>query len=140
MGCLYCEKGEKMQSFAYPVCELSETLVYLHREQSYRGRLILVLKRHAEEYSELTEAERTGVQKDLYRATKAMGKLFQPQKVNLGVFGDTVRHFHIHVVPKTEGGLDWNGMFQMNPNKSWPADGELESIAAAYRETFQQEE
>ena len=137
MGCLYCEKGEKMQSFAYPVCELSETYVYLHKEQSYRGRLILVLKRHAEEYSELTEAERNGVQKDLCLATKAMGELFQPQKVNLGAFGDTVRHFHIHVVPKTEGGLDWNGMFQMNPNKNWPKAEELEAMASAYRDAFQ---
>lgn len=136
MGCLYCEKAEKLRSFAYPVCELTETTVYLHKEQSYPGRLILVLKRHAEEYCELTDAEREGVQKDLYRAAKAMETLFHPQKVNLGVFGDTVRHFHIHVVPKTEGGLDWNGMFQMNPNAIWPSDGEMEKLALAYREAL----
>ena len=136
MGCLYCEKGEKMKGFTYPVCELSVTDLYLHREQSYKGRCILVLKRHAEEYHELTEEERANLREDLYALTKAMDKLWHPGKINMGIFGDTVRHFHIHVVPKYTDGLDWNGMFQMNPDKLYPTDGELEEMAKKYREAL----
>ena len=111
MGCLYCEKNEKMQSFTYPVCELSTSDLYLNREQSYPGRCILVLRRHAEEFCELTKEERAALQEDLARVTAALKKLYQPGKINLGVFGDTVRHFHIHIVPKYADGLDWNGIF-----------------------------
>lgn len=106
MGCLYCEKNEKMQSFTYPVCELSTSDLYLNREQSYPGRCILVLRRHAEEFCELTKEERAALQEDLARVTAALKKLYQPGKINLGVFGDTVRHFHIHIVPKYADGLD----------------------------------
>ena len=65
MGCLYCEKNEKMQGFTYPVCELSTSDLYLNREQSYPGRCILVLRRHAEEFCELTKEERVALQEDL---------------------------------------------------------------------------
>lgn len=112
MGCLYCEKNEKMQGFTYPACELSTSDLYLNREQSYPGRCILVLRRHAEEFCELTKEERVALQEDLARVTAALKKLYQPGKINLGVFGDTVRHFHIHIVPKYADGLDWNGIFQ----------------------------
>ena len=129
MDCLYCEQGEKMQSFTYPVGSLSVTDLYLHREQSYPGRCILVLKRHAEEYDQLTAEERTALQEDLFRVTSALQKIYHPGKINLGVFGDTVRHFHIHIVPKYTGELDWNGMFHMNPGQVYPSETELKAAA-----------
>lgn len=132
-GCPYCEKGEKLVGFAYPVCELSATHLYLFREQSYPGRCLLALKRHAEEYSQLTREEREQVQEDLYRVSGALEELFHPGKVNLGAFGDTVRHFHIHVVPKYPGRLDWGGTFQMNPNLVYPEKQELEALAEKFR-------
>ena len=133
MGCLYCEKNEKMQSFTYPVCELSTADLYLNREQSYPGRCILVLRRHAEEFDELTAEERAALQDDLSRVTAALRKIYRPGKVNFGVFGDTVRHFHIHIVPKYPDGADWNGIFQMNVNKVYPTEKELDAAAAQLR-------
>ena len=134
MGCLYCEKNEKMQGFTYPVCELSTSDLYLNREQSYPGRCILVLRRHAEEFCELTKEERVALQEDLARVTAALKKLYQPGKINLGVFGDTVRHFHIHIVPKYADVLDWNGIFQMNANAKYPKEKDLEAAAKQLRE------
>ena len=134
MGCLYCEKNEKMQGFTYPVCELSTSDLYLNREQSYPGRCILVLRRHAEEFCELTKEERAALQEDLARVTAALKKLYQPGKINLGVFGDTVRHFHIHIVPKYADGLDWNGIFKMNANAKYPEEKDLEAAAKQLRD------
>ena len=127
--CPYCTKGEKLDSFAYPVCKLGISSLYLFREQSYRGRCLIVLDRHAEEYAQLTHQERAQLQEDLYRVTQALDELLHPGKVNLGSFGDTVRHFHIHVVPKYPGELDWGGAFQMNPNQNYPDEQELEKFA-----------
>lgn len=132
-GCPYCEQGQKLNSFAYPVCSLGTTELYLFREQSHPGRCLLVLGRHAEEYTQLTLNERQGVQQDLYRVTCALEALFHPDKINLGVFGDTVRHFHIHVVPKYVGGPDWGGMFQMDLGAVRPDDRQLEARAQALR-------
>lgn len=132
-NCPYCQKGDKLDSFAYPVCQLEGSFLYLFREQSYLGRCLLVLNRHAEEYSQLSEEERSILHRDLYRVTCALEKLFHPDKINLGVFGDTVRHFHIHIVPKYSGQLDWGGMFQMNPDQKKPSPSELEDTARQIR-------
>lgn len=133
MDCLYCEHGEKMNSFTYHICDLSVSELYLNQEQSYPGRCILLLKRHAEEYFELTAEERVGLQEDLYKTTKALETVYHPDKINMGVYGDTVRHFHIHVVPKYKGGLDWNGIFQMNANKVYPSTEDLAQTAEKIR-------
>lgn len=132
-GCPYCQQDETLCSFAYPVCSLSSSSLYLFREQSYPGRCLLVLNRHAEEYSQLTSEERQALQEDLYKVSQALEKLYHPGKINLGVFGDTVRHFHIHIVPKYVQGLDWGGMFQMNPGLNRPSDSELEATAEQIR-------
>ena len=135
-GCPYCEQGEALDSFACPVCALGCTRLYLFREQSYRGRCLLVLNRHAEEYSQLTREERVQIQEDLYRVTSALEDLCHPGKINLGVFGDTVRHFHIHVVPKYPGELDWGGTFQMNPKQHELTQPELEALARQLRQAI----
>lgn len=133
-SCPYCRQDETLDSFAYFVCELSSTKLFLFREQSYRGRCLLALNRHAEEYSQLTRQERSQFQEDLYRVTQALDTLYHPGKVNLGVFGDTARHFHIHIVPKYPGGLDWGGTFQMNPNQYYPTQHDLETTAAQLKQ------
>ena len=135
-ACPYCENGEKLNGFAYHVCDLKGTKLYLFREQSYKGRCLLVLNRHAEEYAELTKDERITLQEDLFKVTTALHKILKPGKINLGSYGDTVRHFHYHIVPKYEGELDWNGVFQMNPNKIYPSDEELELLAKEIRENL----
>lgn len=48
--------------------------------------------------------------------------------------GYTVRHFHIHIVPKYADGLDWNGIFQMNANAKYPEEKDLEAAAKQLRE------
>ncbi|MFQ8729698.1 MAG: HIT family protein [Enterocloster bolteae] len=34
---------------------------------------------------------------------RAVHKVFQPDKVNYGAYGDTGHHLHFHIVPKYEG-------------------------------------
>ncbi|WP_242863607.1 MULTISPECIES: HIT family protein [Anaerotruncus] len=134
MNCLYCEKGEKLESFTLKICELKTTILYLFKEQSYRGRVVLVLKRHAEELFELTRQEQEDFIADLCLVTKAASNLFAADKINCGMYGDTVKHLHVHVVPKKEGKLDWNGIPQMNPNQVYLTDEEYEEMIRAYRD------
>ena len=52
-------------------------------------------------------------------AARALHAAFHPNKVNYGAYGDTGCHLHMHLVPKYEGGDEWGGTFQMNPDKTY---------------------
>jgi len=134
MSCFYCEKGEKLDSFTIKIGELGVSTLYLQKEQSYYGRCLLVYKRHVEEVFELDKTEWCAFMEDAHTVTGAMSKLYMPDKINVGMFGDTVRHLHAHVVPKRTGELDWNSIFQLNANKTFLSEEEYAQMVAAYRD------
>ena len=63
------------------------------------------------------------------KAARAIHKVYRPNKVNYGAYGDTGCHLHMHLVPKYEGGPEWGGVFEMNPGKVLLTDAEYEEIA-----------
>jgi Diadenosine tetraphosphate (Ap4A) hydrolase and other HIT family hydrolases len=54
---------------------------------------------------------------DVRKVAKAIHKAFNPDKVNYGAFADTMKHLHLHIVPKYEGGSSWGKTFEMNPQE-----------------------
>ncbi len=70
---------------------------------------------------------------DVARVSKAVHKVFNPDKVNYGAYGDTGCHLHMHIVPKYNGGDEWGSTFAMNPDKVYLTDKEYEEMAAAIR-------
>lgn len=133
MNCVYCEKGERLNSFTIKIGELESSTLYLQKEQSYYGRCLLVYKEHKEEIFELTDEEWQAFMTDAKKVAQAMSELFSPDKINCGLFGDTVRHLHIHVVPKRTDALDWNNVFQLNAKQTFLEDAEYEKIVQSYR-------
>ena len=132
-SCAYCMKGELVAKFAYPVCDMKTGYLYLFREQSKRGRVILAHQRHISERIELNDEERNDFFADIAAVSRAVHKVFHPNKVNYGAYGDTGCHLHFHLVPKYEGGDEWGGVFQMNPEKVYLKDEEYEEMAEALR-------
>lgn len=116
MGCFYCEKGEVLNSLMVKVCELSASDVYLVRNQNYPGRCVVAYKEHKTEIFQLSEEERNAFSKDVALVAKAVYELFEADKINYGIYGDGVPHFHCHIIPKKEGGLCWGTAFDMNAN------------------------
>ena len=44
-NCPYCAKGEKVAAFAYPVCEMKTSFLYVFKEQSKPGRCVIAHKK-----------------------------------------------------------------------------------------------
>ncbi len=132
-GCKYCDKGPEMDAVGLEVCALSVSTVYMFREQSYPGRLIIACDEHVADIIDLPEDKRAAFLDDVAKAAKALRKAFNPGKINYGAFGDTVPHLHFHLVPKYEGGPDWGGMFQMNPGKKNCTDAELAPVMEKFK-------
>ncbi len=115
-SCMYCAENEKLQSLMLPIGDLPTGKLYLFKEQTYFGRVVLAYKDHVNHLTDLTEEEAAAFMKDILRVGKAVMKAVSPAKVNYGMFSDTLPHLHVHIVPKQEGGHTFGGTFEMNVN------------------------
>ena len=134
--CAYCMQGELVAKFGYPICQMDSGYLYLFKEQSKRGRVILAYKDHVSEMVDISDEERNAFFADVNKVAKALHKVFKPNKVNYGAYGDTGCHLHMHLVPKYEGGDEWGSTFQMNPYKIYLTDEEYEEMAQAIRDAL----
>ncbi len=133
-NCAYCMQGDLVAAFAYPVCEMKTSFLYVFKEQSKRGRCIVAHKKHVSELIDLTDEERNAFFADVAKASRAIHAAFHPDKVNYGAYGDTGCHLHFHLVPKYKGGEEWGGVFEMNSGKTILTDKEYEEMAQMVRD------
>ena len=129
-NCSYCAEGALVAEFGIKICELSQSKVYLFKEQSHKGRVIVAHKKHVSEMTELTPEERAAYFEDINHVAEAIHKAFAPAKVNYGAYGDTGHHLHFHLVPKYTDGYEWGGVFAMNPKEKFLTDAEYDEIIA----------
>ena len=132
-NCAYCDKGELLESFAYPVCDMKSGFLYVFREQSKPGRVILAHHKHVSEIVDLTVEERAEFMEDIAKVANAIHEAFHPNKINYGAYGDTGCHLHFHLVPKYKDGDEWGSTFTMNSGKVILTDTEYEDIANKLR-------
>lgn len=134
-NCAYCMEGELVAKFGIKICELDTCKVYLFKEQSHPGRVILAHKKHVGDMTELTPEERAAYFEDIAKVSAVLQKVFNPQKINYGAYGDTGHHLHFHLVPKYKDEFEWGGVFLMNPDRKYLTDAEytemIEKIKAA---------
>ncbi|EHJ00142.1 histidine triad (HIT) protein [Clostridium sp. DL-VIII] len=129
-SCFYCSKNQDLDNLMIKICDLEVSTVYLFKEQTYRGRCNVVFKEHKSEITDLTEEEAALFINDARKVAKAIHKAFNPDKVNYGAFADTMKHLHLHIVPKYEGGPSWGKTFEMNPQKVMLTDAEYSDLIA----------
>ncbi len=133
-NCAYCAEGELVEKFGIKICELNASKVYLFKEQSHKGRVIVASKYHVSEMIELTEDQRNAFFRDVNHVAEAIHKAFAPDKVNYGAYGDTGHHLHFHLVPKyREEEFEWGSTFAMDPKRKTLSDTEYKTIIAALK-------
>ena len=133
-NCAYCVEGELVDKFGIKICELDATKVYLFKEQSHKGRVIVASKHHVSEMVELSEEERNAFFHDANHVAEAIHKAFSPDKVNYGAYGDTGHHLHFHLVPKyREDAFEWGSTFAMDPKRKTLSDAEYEAVITALK-------
>lgn len=115
--CAYCAEGEKLDAFGIKICELPMSKVILFKEQSHPGRMIVACKKHVDDITELTKEEREQYIEDINRVAVCIHKVFHPDKINFGAYGDTMHHLHFHLVPKYKDEYEFGDVFAMNPHR-----------------------
>lgn len=135
-NCAYCMEGDLVAKFGIKICELDSSKVYLFKEQSHPGRVIVAHKKHVSEITELTAEERAAYIEDINHVSEAVHKAFNPDKVNYGAYGDSGHHLHFHLVPKYKDQYEWNGVFLMNPQEKFLEDDEYSSMIEKIKENL----
>jgi len=132
-NCSYCAEGALLDAFGIKICDLPASKLYLFKEQSHKGRVIVASKFHVSEMIDLSDADRYAFLDDVCHVAKALHAAFQPKKVNYGAYGDTGCHLHFHLVPKYEGEFEYGGTFEMNPKRKTLAPEEYDALIAAIK-------
>ena len=124
-NCAYCMNNELVDAFGIEICDLESSQIYLFKEQSHKGRVIVAHKEHISELVDLSDEERDAFFADVAQVAKVLHKLYQPTKINYGAYGDTGKHLHFHLVPKyVDDDFEWGGVFAMNPQLTYLSDEE----------------
>lgn len=117
-NCAYCVGGELLDAFGIKITDLEVSQLILFKEQSHPGRVIVAYNGHESEIVYLDEEEQIAFLRDVNTAANAIHKVFSPDKVNYGAYGDTGHHLHVHLVPKYKDEFEWGGVFSMNPGET----------------------
>lgn len=136
-NCAYCMENELLDAFGIKICDLTDSKLYLFKEQSHKGRVIVAHKKHVSEIINLTPEERAVFMEDIAKVSNALHKAFNPKKVNYGAYGDTGCHLHFHLVPKYEDDeFEWGGVFQMNPQRVTLTNDEYNDLIEKIKENL----
>lgn len=135
-NCGYCQGGELLAAFGIKICELDVSQLILFKEQSHPGRCIVAYQDHVSEIVDLTDDERSRFIADVNRAAKAIHKVFSPDKINYGAYGDTGCHLHVHLVPKYKDGFEWGGVFAMNPGQTFLTQEQYDEMIEKIKEAL----
>lgn len=127
-NCAYCAHGEPLAKFGIHICDLTQTKLYLFKEQSHPGRVIVANKDHVGDITDLSDEERNAFFADVARVSRAIQKAFNPDRINYGAYNDNGVHLHYHLVPKYRDGFEWGGVFAMNPGRVMRTDAEYEAL------------
>ena len=133
--CLYCTNNETQHNLMIEIAHLGVSRAFLYKEQTYHGRCLVAYDGHVNDLNELSDEQRNAFMADVVRMTRAMQKVFNPEKINYGAYSDKLCHLHFHLAPKYVDGPDYGGVFQMNPGKVYLSDAEyaemIEKLKAA---------
>ena len=129
-NCGYCMGGDILAGFGIKICDLKVSQLILFKEQSHPGRVIVAYKDHVSELVNITAQERALFMEDIATAANAIHKVFHPDKINYGAYGDGGCHLHFHLVPKYKDGFEWASTFAMNPGKTYLSDEQYAEMIA----------
>jgi len=134
--CLYCTNNQTQHDLMIEIAKLSVSRAFLFKEQTYRGRCLVAYDKHVNDLNELSDEELSAFMKDVARTTRAMQKVFNPEKINYGAYSDKLSHLHFHLAPKYVDGPDYGGTFQMNPGKTYLSDEEYDQMVEAMKQAL----
>jgi histidine triad (HIT) family protein len=130
--CVFCKivAGQIPSTRVY---EDEHTLAFMDIGHVNPGHTLVAVKKHAATVFELEETQAEAIARTIVKISKALKKTFEPEglsvyQANGKAAGQTVFHYHVHLLPRHAG----DGMELVWPVKNPPRE-KLEDYAARIR-------
>ncbi|MFT9847452.1 HIT family protein [Aneurinibacillus sp. REN35] len=131
-NCIFCKiiKGEIPSAKVY---ENEHVVAFLDISQVTKGHTLVIPKIHQQDIFELTPEVAANVYTCVPKIANAIKKQFNAEGVNLlnnngKVAGQTVFHYHVHILPRYGSEDGFHPIFQEHNDQYTPSD--LQQIAA----------
>jgi diadenosine tetraphosphate (Ap4A) HIT family hydrolase len=103
VSCIFC-------NIQNPIIENDLALAFFDKNPVSKGHVLLVPKRHAQDYFELTSEEKLAMDDLLGLCKGYLDNLYKPDAYNIGAncgleAGQTVFHCHVHLIPRYAGDM-----------------------------------
>jgi len=118
------------------ICELSVSVAIVNRDQTYHGRSLVILKKHLQDFLELSDIERNLFIADMTKIAQAIKRAYHPDMINYAIIGNHQNHLHWHIIPRYSSDPNWG-------QPPWPHDrkflepAQYNQIAAKIRKFIQ---
>ncbi len=127
--CVFC-KIVAGQIPSTKVFEDEHTLAFMDLGQVNPGHVLVAVKKHAATVFELEEAQAEAIARAVVKISRALKKTFEPEglsvyQANGKAAGQTVFHYHVHLLPRHAG----DGM-----ELTWPVKNPLREKLEEYAE------
>lgn len=116
--------------------ELDSSVVYLCREQSNRGRMIITDREKTKGLHKMPSLMRAAFFDDVARVMKALNGAFSPDAMECAYIGDERLAMHMHIIPKYKDAPDWGVAEFKETGEYYPAEEELMQIAEQLKKKF----
>ncbi len=107
--CVFCEilKHQK-----YVVYENDLVFSILDEYPVSKGHVLIIPKRHVEDYFSLTYAEKAAIDDAIMWLKDCINRKYHPDGYNIGInnglaAGQTIMHAHVHLIPRYQGDMDY---------------------------------
>ncbi len=137
-ACIFCQivRGDAPAAHVY---EDEQTLAFMDIAPLSRGHLLVIPREHAENLYEISADSLAAVVRTSHRIAPALRRVLEPEglrilQLNGAPAGQTVFHYHMHLLPKNAGEPDIGSAGLRDRHM---ADrGELETLAAQLRDAL----
>lgn len=108
MNCLFCEFKDNKEK---AVLENDLAFAIYDGFPVSKGHMLVIPKRHAETYFDLTKEELTAMQELAHKCKELLDNKYKPDGYNIGfncgeAGGQTIFHCHMHIIPRYKGDIE----------------------------------
>ncbi|WP_455182498.1 HIT domain-containing protein [Azospirillum palustre] len=101
--------NERLQADTCPVTDLELCRVLLMNNRLWPWLILVPMRAGAVEIHRLAEEDQATLMREIAQASRAVERLFAPDKMNVGALGNMVPQLHVHVIGRTRGDPAWPG-------------------------------
>lgn len=102
-GCVFCNLGDREVLWG-----VGDGMAFLDAYPVTVGHSLVIVRRHVSSYYELVASEQQLIWRGVQEVQRRLNKRYSPDGFNVGfnegvAAGQTVMHFHVHVIPRYNG-------------------------------------